>query len=242
MSFIIAHLPDRIDTAAANMADDTLLLENVQPGRLWLRFYNWSEPAFSFGVFQSLAWIKSQLPSDAPEVRLVRRPSGGGLVDHRGSWTYTVIVPAGHFLADGAATETYRLVHTALAETMVSLSFSASLVPCARKCGLPQIAAAPPTVCFKRPEPYDVLEVSSGRKIAGAALRRNRSGLLFQGSVETSGLGGLIRNEWEAGFAMRLSQLAGARLVQSDWPFALADYRRCEEQALFASEAWTGRR
>jgi lipoate-protein ligase A len=49
--------------------------------------------------------------------------------------------------------------------------------------------------CFAGYEQFDLL--CQGRKIAGAAQRRNRSGLLIQGSVQPAGLA-LERERWEA--------------------------------------------
>ena len=242
LSFLLAQLPGRTETAAANMADDNLLVENTRPGTLWLRFYGWSEPAFSFGVFQNLAWIRTQLPPGAENLVLVRRPTGGGLVDHRCDWTYTLVVPAGHPLADGPAIETYRLVHGALAESLAELDVATGLVPCAKACGLPSAPATAPTVCFQRPETYDVLELAAGRKIAGAALRRIRAGLLLQGSVDASGLGRVKRARFESAFARKLAALAVADLAAADWPFPGDDPRRAAETARFASKEWTARR
>jgi len=40
-----------------------------------------------------------------------------------------------------------------------------------------------PGVCFQRAELYDVVHEYTGEKIAGAAQKRNKQGLLFQGSI-----------------------------------------------------------
>ncbi len=224
------------------MADDSLLLELCRPGTLWLRFYGWTSPAFSFGVFQALGWVRTRIPEEASDAVLVRRPTGGGLVDHRGDWTYTLVVPAGHFLAEGPATETYRQVHAALAETLAALAAPAALAPCAKACGLPAVAAQAPAVCFERPETHDVLASADGRKLAGAALRRTRAGLLLQGSVAAHLLPGVAVSDFEAGFRARLALLAGAETGDAAWPFAEDDPRRRAEVARFADPAWTARR
>jgi lipoate-protein ligase A len=51
-----------------------------------------------------------------------------------------------------------------------------------------------PGQCFVGAEQFDLL--LSGRKIAGAAQRRNRLGLLIQGSVQSTGISA-CRTDWE---------------------------------------------
>ena len=55
---------------------------------------------------------------------------------------------------------------------------------------MPAVAAATegagpaaPGVCFQKAELYDVIDPTTGAKIAGAAQKRNKHGLLFQGSI-----------------------------------------------------------
>jgi lipoate-protein ligase A len=64
-------------------------------------------------------------------------------------------------------------------------------------------------------EKFDVLW--HGKKIAGAAQRRNKLGLLIQGSVQPPPLG-LKREDWE-----RAMQTAGAKMFGAEWTEAKAD-------------------
>ena len=89
---MLALLPYRTGGAAENMATDFLLLQRAATDHPMLRHYEWRRPAFTFGYSQKRAFIQSQLPTDAP-FDLCRRPTGGGLVDHREDWTYSLIVP-----------------------------------------------------------------------------------------------------------------------------------------------------
>jgi lipoate-protein ligase A len=60
----------------------------------------------------------------------------------------------------------------------------------------PAATAALPGQCFSGHEKSDVLW--HGRKIAGAAQRRNKLGLLIQGSVQSRGLGvSIARADWQ---------------------------------------------
>jgi lipoate-protein ligase A len=149
-----------------------LLLNAVTLGRPLLRIYNWAKPAVSIGYFQ-------KFPSEiaAQGVDVVRRPTGGGLVDHRGDVTYTVVVPPSHFVAQLRAEESYNALHRCVVAAFKSLGMNATLSP--HRC-----APSPRSrdmVCFEKPTRYDVL--LDGRKVAGAAQRRTKAGLLHQGSI-----------------------------------------------------------
>src|SRR5690242_15019122 len=160
-------------TPAFNMAMDETLLETVaQKDGPILRFYGWSEPAASFGYFQKYAEIE-RVTLLRP---LVRRPTGGGVVPHGSDLTYSVVFPANHEWYAFTAKESYRRIHEWIQASFASLSISTELADCCRKEHSGQ--------CFLGYEQYDVLW--NGQKIAGAAQRRTRSGLLIQGSVQQS--------------------------------------------------------
>jgi lipoyl(octanoyl) transferase len=81
-----------------------------------------------------------------------------------------------------------------------------------------QEALAKPGVCFQRAELYDVIHATSGAKIAGAAQKRNKHGLLFQGSVEKSALGPVDWNDFHDRFAAALAALLGTTSQPTAWP------------------------
>lgn len=150
-----------------NMAVDEWLAETC--GEPVLRSYRWQPGWGSCGYFSKAG----ELP-DWP-LRWVRRWTGGGIVDHRADWTYTLWVPHGAGLAAAKGGESYRVVHTALAAALRSSGIEARLAGT-----LPT-----PTVggeCFVRPVEHDILD-PAGRKLAGAGQRRTARGLLHQGSV-----------------------------------------------------------
>ncbi len=156
---------------AANMALDEALLEAVpRLGHSILRFYGWLEPAASFGYFQKIADIESWTPLRP----LVRRPTGGGLVPHDKDWTYSVIIPPSAAWYGLTAKESYRRIHEWIQEAFARLGFKMSLAPTA--------VTAAPGQCFIGCEESDLLW--RGQKVAGAAQRRRREGLLIQGSVQ----------------------------------------------------------
>ncbi len=239
-------LPHRTGGAAENMATDFLLLQRYHEAsqtHARFRHYDWRAPAFTFGYSQKIAYVREQLAALAPDqhLDLTRRPTGGGVVDHRDDWTYALVIPRGHALYDARATESYRLVHAALVE---SLRAQAQPVVLKERCDSdcrsllagdtpdepptsPESPAsrllrkppAGPTVCFVRPELYDVLHETTGAKVAGAAQKRTKHGLLFQGSLWKPTVTTTV--DWDAfetDFTTRLAKLLNAEAAPTPWP------------------------
>jgi lipoate-protein ligase A len=164
-----------LDTGAGepawNMALDEALLETAAArGRPLLRCYGWAAPAATFGHFQRHAEIAAATPLRP----LLRRPTGGGLVPHDADWTYSLSVPPGHAWHALAAEASYRTMHAWIVAALAALGVAAELADCCRR--------EVPGQCFRGHEKFDVLR--GGRKLAGAAQRRNRLGLLIQGSLQ----------------------------------------------------------
>jgi lipoate-protein ligase A len=170
--------------SAFNMALDEALIEAAPHlGRPVLRFYGWTEPAASFGYFQHYKEI-AEITKLRP---LVRRPTGGGLVPHDADWTYSLSFPPGHEWHSLRATESYQRVHEWIRDSFAKLKVKTELAPCCRK--------TLPGQCFVGYEKSDVLW--EGQKVAGAAQRRTKSGLLIQGSVQPPPLN-LAKADWQA--------------------------------------------
>ncbi len=162
--------------AAFNMAlDEALLDAAARLGRPVLRFYGWLEPAATFGYFQKYADVER-----ATQLRpLIRRPTGGGIVPHEADWTYSLAFPPGHEWHSLKAEESYRRVHEWIRHAFVKLNVTAELAPTPHSAlRVPHSAMG----CFVGHEKSDLLW--HGKKIAGAAQRRNELGLLIQGSVQ----------------------------------------------------------
>jgi endonuclease-3 len=169
--------------AALNMAMDEALLEQAGcfEGPV-LRFYRWIEMAATFGYSQrhadASAWTALR--------PLVRRPTGGGLVSHDSDWTYSAVFPAGHAWHQLSAAESYERWHRWVSDALSAVSVPARLATDCHK--------ELPGRCFAGAERYDVL--SGDTKIAGAAQRRTRHGLLIQGSLQPPPCH-VARPEWE---------------------------------------------
>jgi len=191
--------------AAFNMAlDETLLASMPRLARPVLRFYGWTEPAATFGYFQKFADVER-----TTHLRLlVRRPTGGGIVPHDADWTYSLVFPSGHEWYQLKAEQSYRRVHEWIQAAFRNLGVVTKLAPAARK--------TQPGQCFEGHEKSDLLW--HARKIAGAAQRRNKLGLLIQGSVQPSPLFP-ARSVWQEAMIE-----AAKALYRADWDEFPADH------------------
>jgi lipoate-protein ligase A len=150
------------------MAVDEWLVEST--GIPVLRVYGWQGNWGSLGYFGEISEARAALPG----LDWVRRWTGGGLVDHRSDWTYTLVVPAGVKLCQLRGAESYRLIHAALATALEAEEIDVRLSSGDRQTGA--------ALCFRNPVGHDLVD-GTGRKLAGAGQRRTKSGLLHQGSL-----------------------------------------------------------
>ncbi len=168
---------------AFNMAfDEAMLLAMPRLARPILRFYGWNQPAATFGYSQKYADVEA-VTLLRP---LIRRPTGGGVVPHDADWTYSLAFPTNSNWYELKAEESYRQVHAWLKAAFGQFNIPTELAPCCKK--------ELPGQCFIGHEKSDLLW--HGRKIAGAAQRRTRDGLLIQGSIQPP-VGSPSRDTWQ---------------------------------------------
>ncbi len=167
---------------AFNMALDEALLEAAASvGHPVLRFYSWTEATATFGYSQKFAEVERFTPLRP----LIRRTTGGGLVPHDADWTYSLVIPPCHEWYTLKAVASYQRMHEWVVAAFARLHTATELSP--------GCVGESPGQCFVGAEPFDVLW--QGRKIAGAAQRRNRDGLLIQGSVQPPV--GVAKADWQ---------------------------------------------
>jgi lipoate-protein ligase A len=212
-------LPERTGGAAENMAADFMLLQRYpREGAARYRHYHWRAPSFTFGYSQKISFVRSQLPP-GETFDLCRRPTGGGIVDHRDDWTYSLVIPRGHPFEEARATQSYRAIHEALAASLAWVGVPVSLKPVASPPADGE-AGGPAGVCFERAEIFDVIHSGTGAKIAGGAQKRNKRGLLFQGSIWRPAAGGAAI-DWEkfgGDFSGRLAGVLDMQAAATPWP------------------------
>jgi lipoate-protein ligase A len=158
-------------TGPEAMAIDEWLLESATCPVL--RVYGWEGDWASLGYFGKIAEVRASLP----ELKVVRRWTGGGLVDHRGDWTYTIVAPQGESLAQARGAESYRRIHEKLLLSLHHEGVEGVMSQGDESTGH--------SLCFENPVGHDLV-APGGRKLAGAGQRRTKWGLLHQGSVAIS--------------------------------------------------------
>jgi lipoyl(octanoyl) transferase len=217
-------------SAAMNMAIDEALLETaVVPT---IRLYRWRSPALSFGYFGKF----SDVAIYSAERDLVRRWTGGGIVFHGDDLTYSIVIPASDPVFDESSISIYEKIHRALCAALVKTGQRAVVAGVVDPDGFSAATRAAVNAsgynCFANPVRADVM--MDGRKIAGAAQRRTRRGLLQQGSIQ--------------GFAMKtdLAQKFAKALSANCSEFEVNEeiFRRAREfaQQKYGTESWLRKR
>ena len=163
-------------SAAINMSMDEALLESATIPTI--RFYRWRSPSLSFGYFGKF----SDVAVYAAEREPVRRWTGGGMVLHGDDLTYSIVIPASDPVCNESSTLIYEKIHRALAEALNELGKHAVVAGAVDSGRTTLSTRAAGNDCFAKPVRADVM--MDGRKIAGAAQRRTRRGLLQQGSIQ----------------------------------------------------------
>jgi lipoyl(octanoyl) transferase len=164
---IIWVLDEIPHAAALNMAIDEALLQTEEDAVLF-RAYRWQQLAVSIGYFT--VWSRANALYSGREI--VRRWTGGGIVEHGDDFTYSLLLPGSHKLVPNR--DLYRQVHAAITKSLRESGYSAA--------GITEKAPDHSDLCFDSPVESDV-EVN-GTKVAGAAVRRLRTGIIFQGSIQ----------------------------------------------------------
>ncbi len=164
-------------TGPLNMALDELLLEFAAAEHTpVLRTYRWSKPFVSIGYFDRIEAIEEQFPGRP----VVRRWTGGGVVDHRADFTFSLSVPAEDALARLPGEQRYGVIHARVASALercgIATQSAGRVIPAAR--------SVVPAPCFESAVGGDLM--SGERKIVGGAQRRSRLGVLHQGSIQTA--------------------------------------------------------
>jgi lipoyl(octanoyl) transferase len=206
-------------SAAMNMAIDEALLEYAMVPAI--RFYRWQSPALSFGYFGRFA----DVADSAGERDLVRRWTGGGIVFHGTDLTYSIVIPTRDAVFTESSMSIYEKIHRVLCDVLEEAGHAALL-------GTEAGVNDPGYNCFANPVRADVL--IDGRKIAGAAQRRTRRGLLQQGSIQGVDIGNGLAQR----FAQTLSTNCSERKIDDE----ILDRARELAEWKYGTEAWLRKR
>ncbi len=202
-----------------NMAADELLARRPEA---WLRIYGWSRPSVSFGYFDTVAVAASIFPGEG--IDYIRRWTGGGIVDHRKGYTYTLTLPAISGVIYPPSAELYKWIHGALAEALAASGVACRL--------LVEDAPDGGRACWASPVASDIVD-EAGHKLAGAGQRRCKGAVLHQGLIQecepapgwerllAQGLAAEVElvegTEPYAGFAEELEELCCSKYQSERW-------------------------
>lgn len=195
-------LPFTKDNAISNMATDRALLACLPDiSGIIFRHYEWTDDYVSFGYSQKFEDVQKRCKTE-PNL-LMRRPTGGGIVFHENDWTYTLLIPPTVELFNNPR-GLYELSHSLVMQALEKSGVQAlHLAPCPRACDIerPKLDVSE---CFIQPELNDVLV--EDQKVAGAAIKKSKQGVLLQGSIIKDPVQDIDWKEFESHFLLSLAK------------------------------------
>ena len=237
---LLVH-PFLCESATANMATDLwFLLEYPQDEHPRYRHFDWKRPCVTFGYGQQFDWVCGE--TGRKESDLCRRPTGGGIVAHGEDWTYSLVIPPSHHASKGSATNVYLHVHEALAFAFAECGIKTALLPCADARASAVSRKVIPGRCFLEPVAWDLVLPKGGPKVAGAAIKKTRKGILLQGTIDRRSLKEKLDwNTFESLFLDGLAVFLAAEREPVPWPKNFAEVRAPYVEQ-FASAGWLRQR
>ncbi|MDQ2868892.1 MAG: hypothetical protein M3R59_10880 [Verrucomicrobiota bacterium] len=200
------------------MAIDEVLLQTTRSATL--RFYRWREASVSFGYFGKIREAEEYAGARA----VVRRWTGGGIVPHGDDLTYSLMIASADDAFAFSSRIIYQRIHEVIASCLQIRGVHAQLAAAAA----PKVSDA----CFANPVLADVLVAN--QKIAGAAQRKTRIGLLQQGSIQRGDLGEEFREMMTGALSRNVSQeQIGSSILQVAQTLVAEKY---------GSDGWRNRR
>jgi lipoate-protein ligase A len=146
-----------------------------------LHYYDWVGNALTYGHFiEPEDYLR---PNGLLEwgYEAARRPTGGGIIFHTGDLAFSVLIPINHPSYFANTMASYAVINGAVMRA-VEVFMRQRGRPLSLLERSPQPAqAAAERFCMAHPTRYDVMV--GGCKVAGAAQRRTRHGVLHQGSI-----------------------------------------------------------
>lgn len=164
--------------AKRNMEIDGDLLQkiSIEPHPT-LHFYEWEGNSATFGYFARPETLLNLEAVSRYQLHLARRPTGGGLLFHITDFAFSLVVPSSHPLYSHNTLDNYARINRIVELSVHELLGRDSQLLVEE----PQINTPAINFCMGKPTKYDVM--IGERKVAGAAQRRTKHGLLHQGTI-----------------------------------------------------------
>lgn len=237
-------LPSRWGSVSSQMAWDYLLFQwmgRMEKGQGPVRFRHlaWSSPGVTFGYRQKWAEVRrsGESWSEFGPPDYCRRVSGGGIVRHQHDLTWSLLLPARLALTEQPAPMIYQWIHESLREALGETGRELTLFQ--RKPDPAQVVDS--GSCFVAPEPGDLILRQTGEKVAGAAMKRGKQGILWEGTLQLAALPEIDQEALTMQWSVLLAHALGETWEEDsfpDWPMEM------EEEAVthFASPEWNQKR
>ncbi len=145
-----------------------------------LHLYEWKEPSVTYGHFIDPSKFFSLEALSKEEISLARRPTGGGIIFHLWDFAFSVLIPSTHPAFSQNTLENYAYVNRAVLGAVEEFLQNKQGAELTLEDGR-LIGKGSEHFCMAKPTKYDVM--IRGKKVAGAAQRKTKEGLLHQGSI-----------------------------------------------------------
>ncbi len=202
--------------------DESIFSFGLQNKIAVLRSYQWQEPAVTIGYFDEYPENENR--------PVIRRMTGGGLVNHGEDITFCLALPPGCEPTMTTTENRYRWIHESLSQVLAD--FGAQLNPENQDL----LKRGP---CFSKPVKWDLIN-ERGQKLVGGAQRKSHGGVIHQGSILLDRKPPVsldMAKHWIRDLASIL-----AREVSDLSPSAIYDLEQNSqnfENKKYASEKWT---
>ncbi len=141
-----------------------------------IHFYQWRKPSLTYGYFVD---ANEKIDREAllnRDWEIARRPTGGGVILHPYDLAFGVLIPSHHSNFSDSTLENYAYVNGKVAKAIQEVTgLKAEILKMDCACN------ERVNFCMAKPTQYDV--IIDSKKVAGAAQRRTKQGLLHQGSI-----------------------------------------------------------
>lgn len=224
--------PYQIAHGAINMATDFWLFQQKDLIDPVFRHYGWIKNEITFGYGQNWNWVKKQ--NQVKGLQITRRPTGGGIVQHGRDWTYTLILPHKHASSRVPALDFYEAIHLSIGNALLAQKFHTTLMPCPVQ---KEKQKGIPGDCFLEPVGKDLMNKSGSKKIAGAAMKRTKKGILIQGTIDISMFSNLDLDRFYKFFVKEIENLLFEKTQIERWPVEF-DHEHKFYVKQFAASAW----
>ncbi|MGH7197606.1 MAG: lipoate--protein ligase family protein [Candidatus Omnitrophota bacterium] len=171
-------------SASLNMAVDEILMGSQKdPASVpVLRIYFWDKLSYSIGYFQNVAQVVKRFNCKKKKITVVRRITGGGMVQHNGDITFSLSLRNPNPYVPSETKSSYLKINEALWAGFRKSGSKIDFADC--KTAAP-LGRGGDRVCFEAPSCYDLL--LGGKKVVGASQRRKNGLILHQSTVFMKG-------------------------------------------------------